>query len=259
MSNTPAKMDETSAAVALPDDLGDLIPTMDDLGVSSGMLASLTPTFKVPSATVAAFSVPELLRDEIGADSVSEVVGVPITTVAQRVRWEPGSELGEAAPTCRSNDGKTGSGEFTGGAVRVCAECPAQQFGDDGTPPECSERSAVLVTLQGSQDTAVLSVPTTSIGPVKRWAAGMVYKAAKGQPSYMTVLTRFSLKVEPLKNSGKKVAQFVVENLGVADDELLGVARTSGASVARAFRDSGEHVADAPAADVVADSRPQEV
>ena len=54
MSNTPAKMDETSAAVALPDDLGDLIPTMDDLGVSSGMLASLTPTFKVPSATVAA-------------------------------------------------------------------------------------------------------------------------------------------------------------------------------------------------------------
>lgn len=152
MSNTPAKTDDpTSSVIALPGDLGDLIPTMDDLGVSAGLLASMTPTFQMSGPSSTTFDVPELLHDQLGK-SADEIVGVPITSIRQRVRWEPGSELGDAAPTCRSHDGKTGSGEYTDNVVRECATCPAAQFGADGTAPECNERAAVIVVLKSTLD-----------------------------------------------------------------------------------------------------------
>ena len=257
-SNTPAKADDpTSSVPALPGDLGDLIPTMDDLGVSAGLLASMTPTFQMSGPSSTTFDVPELLHDQLGK-SADEIVGVPITSIRQRVRWEPGSELGDAAPTCRSHDGKTGSGEYTDNVVRECATCPAAQFGADGTAPECNERAAVIVVIESTLDPVVVSVPVTSIAHVKRWAAGLTLKAGKGLPSWMTVLTRFTLDVRPLK-SGKKVAQFVIENIGVAEGPLLNAARTDGYQAATSFRDSGEHVADSAGAESVADSGPQEV
>lgn len=73
---------------------------------------------------------------------------------------------------------------------------------------ECNEQAAVIVVLQSTQDPVVVSVPVTSIGHVKRWAAGMLLKhGERVSRRRMTVLTRFTLDVHDT-SSPAKVAQF---------------------------------------------------
>lgn len=125
-----------------------------------------------------------------------------------RVYYEAGmEETGSGTPPdCSSPDGVTGLGN-PGGS---CADCPFAQWGsaNDGRGKRCSQRKQALVLTKHSNLPYLLSVPPTSLKPLRQY---MLALTGQGLP-YYGVVTELSL-VKAVSGGGVEYAQLVCKFL----------------------------------------------
>jgi len=113
---------------------------------------------------------------------------------------------GGTPPDCSSPDGITGHGT-PGGS---CDACPFSQWGsgDDGRGKRCAQRKQALVLTKHSNLPYLLSVPPTSLKPLRQY---MLALTGQGLP-YYGVVTELSL-VKAVSGGGVEYAQLVCKFL----------------------------------------------
>ena len=265
MSNTPAKTDDpTSSVPALPDDVLAEIAAMSAVDLTASEVARLTPVYKVSGPDTPSFYVPALFAAEAD-ETTTEINGVALAGISQRVRWEPGTSPGSGnPPTCRSHDARTGSGEYTGGEVRDCGTCPASQWtGPEGnqTKPECQLRMAFLVDVD-EHGPAVVDIPTASVAGARALTSTLLRapSAEPPKPTFTQQRVKITRGDKTTSKGGSAHRPVVVSRAGLATPEQQAHAADVGMEVASQFRQAREHAAAPDAgAESVADSGPQEV
>ena len=123
-----------------------------------------------------------------GEQMVKELVGVVMAQREGRLYWQSGIGAGpgggSSPPDCVSDDGATGFGSRWQGdtqGAHACESCPLAQFGSarrpDGQPARgqaCKQVKILFFLPPESILPVVVSLPPTSIQPVKRFFLGLL-------------------------------------------------------------------------------------
>lgn len=135
-----------------------------------GLGAIPIPRISTPAGGSIAFTIGE--GDE--AEITKELRGVIVYHHANNAYYSKSIEEsdGEMVPDCSSYDGKVGLVHATG-ELRNCAECPFNQFGDDGRKP-CSNRYSVYLLREEDMLPTLISLPATSRANFKKFIANNV-------------------------------------------------------------------------------------
>jgi hypothetical protein len=131
--------------------------------IQSGVSSFDFDRVKVPAGGGTTWEIPSLSGDE----SAKELTGVIVGLASKKAYWKESMEDsgGGSPPSCRSEDGMMGVGD-PGGS---CARCPFNQFGssEKGEGKACKDTTHILLIREGSILPVLLSVPPTSIRPVR--------------------------------------------------------------------------------------------
>jgi hypothetical protein len=161
---------------------------------NAGIDAFMLEMIKVPSGGGTYFMIPDLAGKEVPTETVE---GIVIFFNDVRSYWEKSIEDGggKVPPQCSSVDLQTGQGNPGGD----CAKCPLNGFGSDlkgGRGKACTERRLLFLLRPGEALPAVVSVPPTSLAPVRQFFLRLGSKRV----SYYALVMQISLKKE--KNAG---------------------------------------------------------
>jgi hypothetical protein len=174
-------------------------------------------TVKIPSGGGLAFELPG--EEEDKPVSATELTGIILYHHATNAWWRDSYIGGNQQPDCYSNDGHTGTAAETG-ETKNCAFCPYNQFGSgkDGGKA-CKNAHRVYMLLSGNPLPIILSLPPTSLMPLKIYLAKKV--VIPGLRSWQ-VLTKVTLK--KVKNAGGiAYSQAVFTKIGVLTEKELAV------------------------------------
>jgi hypothetical protein len=166
---------------------------------------------RVPTGGATQWLVPTASGEEARA----YLIGVIVYWHTSRARWESAYTGTGTPPVCRSSDGVTGTGDPGG----LCEVCPFARFGAAGERPECRVRRLLYVVQPDDLLPTIVSVPPTSIGPVKKY----LLQLARSGLSHKQVVTRLEL-TRAKSRSGITYAQIVptmVAQLPPADVERV--------------------------------------
>lgn len=193
-----AVKDETAISTVDGEDfLSEIAEEMDGLGDIS------FDSIKIPSGGGLAFEVPGDDPENPGIEK--EITGVILVRRAANGYWKDTFNGENSMPDCYSSDGKTGVDSFTG-ECRSCAECPRNQFKDDGSGKDCKNMQILYIVREGEMLPVRLKLPATSIKNLKDYVAKrLLFKGKKlGQ-----VVTSIKLSKAENRNGIKyAVAQF---------------------------------------------------
>lgn len=158
-------------------------------------------------------------KDDNDPEITKTIDGVIVYSHKSNAYWENSLDAGGGAqPDCRSADGVTGMDKD--GNIRMCADCPYNQFGSDGGRGKACKNSRVLYVLR--QDCMlpikVMLAPTGN-KPFDKYVESLVIPKKKGQRPRRTraVVTRIGLKVET-SAGGQKYSLPTFECIGDLDD-----------------------------------------
>lgn len=145
---------------------------------------------KIPSGGGLAFELPG--EDEDHPVSATELVGVILYHHPINAYWKEKFNGGNEQPDCASLDGKQGINKDTG-VICDCATCPYNQFGSDGQGKACKNAHRVYILREGSPVPIILTLPPTSLKPLRDFIGKKILLA--GKRSYQ-VVTKITLKKE---------------------------------------------------------------
>lgn len=193
-----ATVGETAIAAAGTENfLSEIAEEMDGLGDIS------FDSIKIPSGGGLAFEVPGDDPENPGIEK--EICGVILVRRAANGYWKDTFNGENSMPDCYSSDGKTGVDSFTG-ECKSCADCPRNQFKDDGSGKDCKNMQILYIVREGEMLPVRLKLPATSIKNLKDYVAKrLLFKGKKlGQ-----VVTSIKLSKAENRNGIKyAVAQF---------------------------------------------------
>lgn len=161
--------------------------TLDDL--RDIMSRKLFGVISIAPAGAGTFKVLEPCADEV-TNGVAEVECVILASHPMNILW--GKPFGERQkgerPICRSMNGDEGVDES--GEIHSCADCPNNQFGEDGQRKRCSNKRQLYVLRQGDVLPMLLTLPPSALSSYDRYR-GRVRLTLKR--SMFSVLTRIKL------------------------------------------------------------------
>jgi len=193
---------------------------------------------RVPSGGGIAWEV----LDEAGEPQpVKALDGIVVFTKLGRSYWAKGIDEsgGGSPPDCSSPDAVRGVGKPGG----LCHDCELAQWGsagDGGRGQACSQRRFVFVLREGATLPTVISVPPTSLKPLKKWLFAL---ANRGVP-YFGAVTRFSL--EKTKNAaGIEYAQVKPSTVRTLAPEEVELVKAFALQTRETFREYSEGAEEA--------------
>lgn len=141
---------------------------------------------KIPQGGSTTWEIPALG----GEESAKEINGIIADIVLSRVYWETSFEEsgGGDPPDCYSIDNKVGIGNPGG----ECKTCPMNQWdsADTGVGKACAEVAHVFLIMPDRLLPAVLSLPPTSLRPLKQYRMRLTSAGLK----YYWVMTKVKLE-----------------------------------------------------------------
>ncbi|MEG1892067.1 MAG: hypothetical protein RR301_11640 [Clostridia bacterium] len=199
--NTLAVIEESALYVPGNQDFEDIYEDIGDI-----LARSARSVFGVISIAAAGAGVFKVLEPgaEMPTNGVGEVECIIIASHPTNVLW--GSEFSKREahehPLCRSVDGSTGVDEE--GEIHNCADCPHNQFGEDGSRKECSNRRQLYILRQGDVLPMLLTLPPSAL---KTYDNYRVRTRMQLNRKLNTVITRITLTN---KTSDKSNAEYSV-------------------------------------------------
>ncbi len=199
---TPAKSTDivpfTGYALAKYD-TNDLMDTIRE-NVGGG---AITPfdleRVKIPTGGGKLWSIPTLEEEP---EDTRQIDGVIVYHREPRAYWPVtfAKSGGGTPPSCSSQFGDVGLGEFGPGSTRnpsgQCASCPMSQWGtavaedgSEGRGQACKQMKLTFVLRDDALLPLALFLPPTSLVPMRKYLLGL---ASRGQ-HYSSVITRFVL------------------------------------------------------------------
>lgn len=151
------------ALMRLPEETAlDLIQS----AISSGVTSFDFDRVRVPAGGGITWEIPTL---EGEPESTKALTGVIVGIAQKKAYWATALEEsgGGTPPDCRSDDGAFGQGNPGG----PCRACPYNQFGSSskGEGKACKDMMHVLIVPPNSTLPLLLSVPPTSIKPMRQF------------------------------------------------------------------------------------------
>lgn len=155
----------------------------ENLG-SEGVSSYDLDRVKIPAGGATAFEVPTLE----GEESVKEIEGIIIFWKTARAYWPEKFNGENNPPQCSSVDGEVGQGTPGG----YCSKCPLAQFGsaENGKGQACKQMRQLFIVRENDILPLVLTLPPTSIKPVKQYFMRLASKGIK----YTHAVTRITLE-----------------------------------------------------------------
>lgn len=174
---------------------------------------------KVPSGGGVAWSVPTLSGEEV----TKAIEGVIVYWRSTRSYWDTPFTGESAPPTCQSPDGITGIGN-PGGA---CALCPMAAWGSGQNGGQACKSARLLFVMQKDNILpVVVSVPPTSIAPVKKY----FMRLASQDVPYHAAITSLALIVAQNKK-GLKYSQIVPSLLAPLSPEEAAIVKAYSSTI----------------------------
>jgi hypothetical protein len=160
--------------------------------------------FDLPRIKVASGTALWLIQDVVEGDKTEQAVECVVLFDRRNRTYYKVKEAGSVPPDCSSRDGETGRGNPGG----ECAKCPLAKYGSAGEGQACKESRQLLIARGTSRLPEVLSIPPTSIKPVRQFFLRLVTQGIQ----YHHCILRFEL--EKAQNPqgkvyGKAVVKFV--------------------------------------------------
>lgn len=183
--------------------------TLDDL--RDIMSRKLFGVISIAPAGAGTFKVLEPCADEV-TNGISEIECVILASHPMNILW--GKPFGERQkgerPICRSMNGDEGIDD--GGEIHNCADCPNNQFGEDGQRKKCSNKRQLYVLRQGDVLPMLLTLPPSALSAYDRYR-GRVRLSLKR--SMFSVLTHIKLTNKTSDLSHAEYSVPVFEAIGL--------------------------------------------
>lgn len=186
---------------------------------------------KIPSGGGLAFEVPS--DDEDNPDMVKELIGVILHHHPVNAYWADKFSGANEAPDCASMDGKTGIVRATGD-VRNCANCPNNQFCEDGSGKPCKNTHRIFMIREGNPVPLILTLPPTSLKYFRNYIGKQIL--LKGMRSY-DAITKITLKKEKSR-AGIDYSRAVFELV----DKLTDEQKEKTKAMALELKESGDNI-----------------
>lgn len=169
---------------------------------------------KIPSGGGLAFELPG--EDADHPVSATEIKGVILYHHPVNAYWKDQYSGNNEKPDCSSLDGHQGVNRDTG-LICDCASCPMNQFGSDGEGKACKNTHRVYILLESSPVPVILTLPPTSLSPLRDYIGKRVL--LKGKRS-SEVITKITLKKDK-SAGGITYSKAVFELVGQLPAEQL--------------------------------------
>ena len=141
---------------------------------------------KMPSGGSLYFEIPGDNPER--PDTKQNLRGVIVHHHPINTYWKDETISTGAMPDCQSNDGKCGIIRATG-EVRECANCPYNEFKQDGSGKDCKNGHRLYILFEGVPMPIVLTLPPTSLRPFKDYLAKRLLLRNKRPSQVVTEIT----------------------------------------------------------------------
>lgn len=178
-----------------------------------GMNANELDMVKIPSGEIHAFLMPSLTDEP---EMAAAFHGVIVLFQEARRYWSTLLDDDERRPPdCTSDDGISGNGSPGG----LCKKCPKAQWGSDlkgGDGQACQARRTLYIAMPDQVLPAVMSVPPTSLKPVRKFFTALASRRMK----YYEMVMKFSLTIEKNKKGVEYSALRLSKARSLTPEEL---------------------------------------
>lgn len=200
----------------------------ENVGDEEALTFSDLTRVTVPPGGALTWAIPDLEEGEI---RVKEITGIVLKWETSRAYWENPEVTGNA-PDCSSRDGKTpvpGGWFAADGDLaeenpgNACKDCPMNQFGSatKGQGKACKESKLLYVAEEGSALPTIVSVPPTSLRPLKTFLVQLATGKAKAKYTDVEI----ALGLKQAESGGQKYSVILPRMVRVLDPAERKLAR----------------------------------